>query len=224
MSSSFSANQYDGAFKPQRLQNWCQPKQYNKVSRALSGSTMFVADNRGHLLPGMGKRGSAWPNFKGTWDLPARIPAQRINPTSRSVEGLKRLKAWGLDPQHTSNSEPQSGKRNTDALQDAGKQNTKGVQQDGAVSASLPPSVAEVRPASHSRPISADRRTGNQSQDTQTAEVSSVSLPAEDRQNAGDTVTSRPESQRAMSALKPMTREGETARHNTSPVSALTPK
>ncbi|XP_061543838.1 protein Flattop isoform X2 [Phycodurus eques] len=170
MSSSFSANQYDGAFKPQRLQNWCQPKQYNKVSRALSGSTMFVADNRGHLLPGMGKRGSAWPNFKGTWDLPARIPAQRINPTSRSVEGLKRLKAWGLDPQHTGNSEPQSGRRNTDALQDAGKQNTRGVQQDGAVSASLPPSVAEVRPASHSRPISADRRTGNQNQDTQTAE------------------------------------------------------
>ncbi|KAF3859904.1 hypothetical protein F7725_000159, partial [Dissostichus mawsoni] len=41
---------------------------------------------------------SAWPDFKGTWDLPVRIPAQRINPTGRSVEGLSRLKVLGLRP------------------------------------------------------------------------------------------------------------------------------
>lgn len=56
----------------------------------------------------MVQRGSAWPDFKGTWDLPARIPAHPINPTSRSVEGLDRLKCWGFDLQHTGTSRPHS--------------------------------------------------------------------------------------------------------------------
>ncbi|XP_061697777.1 protein Flattop isoform X2 [Syngnathoides biaculeatus] len=181
MSSSFSANQ---------------------APRTLRGSTKFVADNRGHLLPGMGKQGSAWPNFKGTWDLPARIPAQRINPTSRSAEGLERLKAWGLDPQHIGNSEPQRGRRNADALQNATKQKTRGVQQDGGIAPSSPASASDAQPASHSRPISADRRTGSASQDTQPSEASSVRVPAEDGENSGGTVTSSPRSQRTTSALK----------------------
>lgn len=68
------------------------------------------------------QRGSAWPNFKGTWDLPARIPAHCINPTGRSVEGLNRLKSWGFDPHHTGKSQPHRGSKNTDMLQDVGKQ------------------------------------------------------------------------------------------------------
>ncbi|XP_037124087.1 protein Flattop isoform X3 [Syngnathus acus] len=206
MSSNFSANQYNDAFKPQRLQNWCQPKQptkvmtalliclqtyHSKASTARQGRTTFIADNRGYLLHGKSKRGSAWPDFKGTWDLPARIPAQRINPTARSQEGLARLKAWGLDPQHVDKSGPLRGSKNTRASQDARKQ------QDGAVSDSLAPSAADAQQAPQSRPVSADT-TGKRGQQTQADEVSSVKLPAADRQKDGETVTSRPQSQKAI--------------------------
>ncbi|XP_037124080.1 protein Flattop isoform X2 [Syngnathus acus] len=215
MSSNFSANQYNDAFKPQRLQNWCQPKQptkvmtalliclqtyHSKASTARQGRTTFIADNRGYLLHGKSKRGSAWPDFKGTWDLPARIPAQRINPTARSQEGLARLKAWGLDPQHVDKSGPLRGSKNTRASQDARKQSmlkSGGVQQDGAVSDSLAPSAADAQQAPQSRPVSADT-TGKRGQQTQADEVSSVKLPAADRQKDGETVTSRPQSQKAI--------------------------
>ncbi|XP_077402901.1 protein Flattop isoform X2 [Vanacampus margaritifer] len=212
MSSSFTANQYDDAFRPQRLQNWCQAKQTNKAPTTLTGRTTCIVDNRGHLLPGM--RGSAWPDFKGTWDLPARIPAHRINPTSRSVEGLERLRAWGLDPEHTANSGPLGGSKNTDASRDTSKQNT--------VSTSRPPSSSAQ--ASQSRPISADHTTGNQGRGTHADEVSSVTLPAADRQSDGRTVSSRLQSERATSALRPMTGEGEHSRPNTGSVSALCPQ
>uniref|UniRef100_A0A673BHP2 Protein Flattop n=1 Tax=Sphaeramia orbicularis TaxID=375764 RepID=A0A673BHP2_9TELE len=119
MSSGYSANQYDSAFKSQRLQNWCVSKPFKERPTAHEGHTAFIANDRGHLLPGVVKKGSAWPDFKGTWDLPARIPAHRICPTARSVEGLNRLKSWGFD---TGSSEPQRGSKNTDKDQDAGHQ------------------------------------------------------------------------------------------------------
>ncbi|XP_054645147.1 protein Flattop [Dunckerocampus dactyliophorus] len=215
MSYSFSANQYDDAFKPKRLQNWCQAKQITKLPRAHKGHTTFVADNRGHLLPGLVKKGSAWPDFKGTWDLPARTPPRSINPTSSSVEGLNRLKACGLDPQHTGNCEPQGGSKNTDGLQDAAKQSTGDVQQDDAVSTPL--STAESRPASQNRPISADYKTGSQNQDMQADEASSVTLPAGEGQTAGETVMSRPQSRResALTSLAGRPNTGST--HSASP-------
>uniref|UniRef100_A0A8C3APH9 Protein Flattop n=1 Tax=Cyclopterus lumpus TaxID=8103 RepID=A0A8C3APH9_CYCLU len=98
--SKSSANQYDSAFQPQRLQNWCEPRHFKE------GHTTFIANNRGHL-------GKAWPDFKGTWDLPARIPARCINPTGRSVEGLNRLKTWGFAPEH--------GSKHTDRLHGVGQ-------------------------------------------------------------------------------------------------------
>ncbi|KAM4570990.1 protein Flattop [Fundulus diaphanus] len=114
MSSSFSANQYDSAFKSQRLQNWCQTKPVKERPRAHLGHTTFLADNRGHLLPGV-KKGSAWPDFKGTWDLPARIPAHHINTTARSVNGLDRLQLWGLSPPQQDKSVSQRSHRSIDA-------------------------------------------------------------------------------------------------------------
>nr|XP_061802193.1 protein Flattop [Nerophis lumbriciformis] len=197
MSSRYSANQYDDAFKSKRLQNWCMTKPEFKAPTARKGCTKFVADNSGHLLPGVVKKGSVWPDFKGTWDLPARIPAHKINPTSRSAEGLQRLKAWGLDPDHKATSRPASsskktdGGKKTDALQNAGKENSEGVQQDNA--SSVPPPTAETQPASQSRPVSADTKTGKQSV-SQADEVLSVI-------NAADPVTSKPASLRAMSSL-----------------------
>lgn len=64
------------------------------------------------------QKGTAWPDFKGTWDLPPRIPAHRINPTSRSVDGLYRLKSWGFDPQHAGKSQPHGIIKSSDKLQD----------------------------------------------------------------------------------------------------------
>ncbi|KAK7884068.1 hypothetical protein WMY93_027191 [Mugilogobius chulae] len=96
MSLGFSANQYDNAFKSQRLQNWCQPKHFKERPAAKSGSTSFIVNDRGHLIPGLKQRNSSWPDFKGTWDLPTRIPANRICPTARSEQGLSRLRTWGF--------------------------------------------------------------------------------------------------------------------------------
>ncbi|KAF1390916.1 hypothetical protein PFLUV_G00063070 [Perca fluviatilis] len=155
---SYSANQYDSAFKPRRLQNWCETnvKHFKERPTAHEGHTTFIADERGHLLPGVVKKGSAWTDFKGTWDLPARIPAHRINPTGRSVDGLNMLKSWGIDPQHTGKSQPHRGSKDTDRLQDVGQQNNEDVQQDSAAlcPAAGPvldsrPDTGKVRPASN---------------------------------------------------------------------------
>ncbi|XP_078026430.1 protein Flattop isoform X3 [Epinephelus lanceolatus] len=146
---SYSANQYDSAFKPRRLQNWCKTKNFKERPTAHEGHTTFIADDRGHLLPGV--RGSAWPDFKGTWDLPARIPAHRINPTSRSVEGLNRLRSWGFDPQHTGKSQPHGGSTDTDRPEDVGEQ------QDGA--------ALSVEVASQEAPSSSKQRDKEKWQD-----------------------------------------------------------
>ncbi|MEQ2205946.1 hypothetical protein XENOCAPTIV_019090 [Xenoophorus captivus] len=117
MSSSFSANQYDSAFKSKRLQNWCEAKSFKERPSKHVGHTSFVADSRGHLLPGV-KKGSAWPDFKGTWDLPSRIPAHHINKTARSAEGLVRLESWGFG-------QPKKGKSLSDRgsrISDVGEQ------------------------------------------------------------------------------------------------------
>ncbi|KAK6308658.1 hypothetical protein J4Q44_G00219290 [Coregonus suidteri] len=92
MSSGYSANQYENAFNSQKLQNWTLPKHFKERPSAAEGHTIFIASDRGHLLPGVkAKRGSAWPGFKGTWELPARLPPASINPTARSEEGRQRL-------------------------------------------------------------------------------------------------------------------------------------
>ncbi|XP_070696442.1 protein Flattop [Pempheris klunzingeri] len=191
MSSSYSANQYEGAFKSQRLQNWCETKAFKQRPTAQEGHTTFIADNRGHLLPGMVKRGSAWPDFKGTWDLPARIPARHINPTGRSVEGVSRLRSWGFDPRHTGKSQPHRGSRSTDRLQDVGEQTNGDVQQGGAA----PSSAGEVRPASQERPVTGGEGTANQNQDSQAAVVGSVGQPAEETHTGQPTGTAGPRSQ-----------------------------
>lgn len=111
------------------------------------GHTAFIADDRGHLLPGVVKvrrsfiksglsvicdfpllitvhlvrvllqRGSAWPDFKGTWDLRSGVPAHRVNPTARSEEGLNRLRSWGFQAEHSGGSQSHRGSRGKDMLQ-----------------------------------------------------------------------------------------------------------
>ncbi|XP_008316565.1 protein Flattop [Cynoglossus semilaevis] len=118
MSSSYSANQYESAFRSQRLQNWGDTKSFKKKTTLTDGNSTFIANDRGHLLPGLVKRGSAWPDLMYVWDLPARIPARHINPTARSAEGLHRLRSWGFDPQQPEGRQPLGISRNSQRLKD----------------------------------------------------------------------------------------------------------
>ncbi|XP_030278555.1 protein Flattop isoform X2 [Sparus aurata] len=175
MSSNYSANQYDSAFRSQRLQNWCETKCFNQRPTAHGGHTTFTSDNRGHLLPGVVKRGSAWPDFKGTWDLPARIPAHPINPTSRSVEGLDRLKCWGFDLQHTGTSRPHS--KNKYIPKNVDTQTNGDVRWDAAAMSS----AAEARQATQNLPIPGDRGPATQNHDSQAAVVGPIGEPDEEK-------------------------------------------
>lgn len=159
MSSSYSANQYENAFKSQRLQNWCEPKPFKEQRpTAKVGHTTVIVNDRGHLLPRLKQKGSAWSDFKGTWDLPARIPAQHICRTARSVEGLNRLKSWGFVAQHPDKSH--RGSKNIDVKENVGEQIQEAVQVDNAVQSFTPP--AEAQSASQGSPITGDDRRVNQ--------------------------------------------------------------
>ncbi|CAN9515893.1 unnamed protein product [Ophioblennius macclurei] len=126
MSSKYSAGQYDSAFRAHRMQNWCQAKPCTKRPAANHGHTTIISNDRGHLLPEIKQRGSAWPDFKGTWDLPNRIPAHHINPTSRSQAGLRRLRAWGFEPERVGSCQPHRGSKSTECLQVAAEQSSEG--------------------------------------------------------------------------------------------------
>nr|XP_015824367.2 protein Flattop [Nothobranchius furzeri] len=142
MSSTFSANQYESAFRAQ-MQNRCEAKRPG----ARVGHTSFIADSKGHLLPGV-KRGRFLPDYKGTWDLPARIPVHPINPTARSTEGLRRLQVWGLCPEQ--GTKLHAGTRSADA----GEQTSVGVR----------PGAADAQPApqSHNSPPAASSQHDSQ--------------------------------------------------------------
>ncbi|XP_063441788.1 protein Flattop homolog [Mytilus trossulus] len=98
MSLHFSANQYTNAFDPVKLQNWQVAREYRERPRSFDGFTQIVANNRGHLIPGVKRsRDSPWGTFVGTWDMPLKIPGN-TNPTARSghaVESLLRSKTDG---------------------------------------------------------------------------------------------------------------------------------
>ena len=68
------------------------------------------------------QRGSAWTDFKGTWDLPDRIPGHHVYPTSRSAIGVNRQKTWDFDSQNTDKSGQQGGITNPEELADDGEQ------------------------------------------------------------------------------------------------------
>uniref|UniRef100_A0A3Q3XJK9 Protein Flattop n=1 Tax=Mola mola TaxID=94237 RepID=A0A3Q3XJK9_MOLML len=156
MSSSFSANQYEGTFKSSRLQNWCLPKEFKERPTARGGHTTFIANDQGHLLPRI-KRGSAWPDYKGTWDLPDRIPGHHVYPTSRSAIGVNRQKTWDFDPQDAGKSRQQGGITSPDELADDGDEN---VQQDCAPTSS----ADKARPASQYLLVNEGEPPANQNQ------------------------------------------------------------
>eukprot|EP00079_Xenopus_tropicalis_P013177 XP_002941190.2 PREDICTED: protein Flattop [Xenopus tropicalis] len=53
MATHYSANQYQSAFTPKQLQSWNVPKAYKERPSDHDGYTQFIANERGHLLPGV---------------------------------------------------------------------------------------------------------------------------------------------------------------------------
>ncbi|RZF37708.1 hypothetical protein LSTR_LSTR003119 [Laodelphax striatellus] len=74
MAYNFSANQFEGSFKPKKLGNWEVAKWFPERPRAHRTATKIIADDRGHLLPGVQRApASPWGEFRGTWQLPKKI-------------------------------------------------------------------------------------------------------------------------------------------------------
>ncbi|XP_055015778.1 protein Flattop [Boleophthalmus pectinirostris] len=166
MSSRYSANQYENAFKSQRLQNWCQPKQRGKERpSAKLGHTSFIVDDRGHLLPGRKQRDSSWPDFKGTWDLPSRIPAPGFCPTARSQQGLERLTAWGFI---TDTAQTPGGTRRTEGRteeeEEEGRRSREQPQQEKVEAVQLENTKQTKTTDPDPRPSSAAEREGTPTQ------------------------------------------------------------
>lgn len=102
MSRNFPANQYEQAFISHRLGNWEVPAEdkAQKVSaetrystlRPRDGTTQIIADDRGHLLPGVPKQPGAF-NYplKEYEKNPARWPKQNpaIKQTESATMGFK---------------------------------------------------------------------------------------------------------------------------------------
>ncbi|MEE6491588.1 hypothetical protein FKM82_016275 [Ascaphus truei] len=131
MATHFSANQYQSAFNSNNLQNWNVPKPYKERPSAQEGYTQFIANDRGHLLPGAPRsKTNPWGTFMGTWDMPPKIPPAKLSLTSRSAAASKCLTDWiqdsrplinacnGLRPHITGKSEHGQILRASKALED----------------------------------------------------------------------------------------------------------
>uniref|UniRef100_A0A803JRN5 Protein Flattop n=2 Tax=Xenopus tropicalis TaxID=8364 RepID=A0A803JRN5_XENTR len=95
MATHYSANQYQSAFTPKQLQSWNVPKAYKERPSDHDGYTQFIANERGHLLPGVPRsQKNPWGTFIGTWDLPTKIPPSKVSLTSRSAVASRRLTNW----------------------------------------------------------------------------------------------------------------------------------
>ncbi|XP_071481506.1 protein Flattop homolog [Diadema antillarum] len=89
MSSHFSANQYDQAFNSKRGQNWQIPKTYKERPSCYEGFTQIIANDRGHLKPGVPRsKDSPWGGFVGTWDMPLKIPGNTTTYMARSGQAV----------------------------------------------------------------------------------------------------------------------------------------
>jgi len=93
MATSYSANQYDNAFVSKRLKSWEVPK-YTETRPKLNNSvTRPITDDNGRLLSGTRRENSARSNFVGTWDMPKKLPGNRIdNPTARDQQAYDKLR------------------------------------------------------------------------------------------------------------------------------------
>ncbi|EPQ16586.1 UPF0740 protein like protein [Myotis brandtii] len=103
MATNYSASQYEKAFSPKYLQNWCLAKPtkerfsstFPQSIPSHEGYTQIIANDRGHLLPSVPRsKASPWGSFMGTWEMPLKIPPARVTLTSRTAAGAASLTKW----------------------------------------------------------------------------------------------------------------------------------
>ncbi|KAF6199869.1 hypothetical protein GE061_006167 [Apolygus lucorum] len=85
---------FETNFQPERLGNWQVPKKYpHERPRARRGHTKVIADDRGHLLPGV-TRIEPWNHFTSTWQLPKRITRKVARDVNTLRPTGKHLTSW----------------------------------------------------------------------------------------------------------------------------------
>ncbi|GLV35809.1 uncharacterized protein CBL_01039 [Carabus blaptoides fortunei] len=91
MALHFSANQFNRAFDARKLGNWEVPHRYPERPHVRTGHTRIIANDRGHLLPGVAKFPSrgAWGQFIPTWRMPKRI-TRKIADELRAPKPIKK--------------------------------------------------------------------------------------------------------------------------------------
>ncbi|XP_064394439.1 protein Flattop homolog [Halichondria panicea] len=93
MSSHFSANQYETAFSPKRLQNYEVPAKHKERPSLRRGKTTIISNNRGHLNSSVRpSTAPPWSSFVGTWQT-ERKP---LNITTKS-KLFRNLEQYGRD-------------------------------------------------------------------------------------------------------------------------------
>ncbi|BET03450.1 Hypothetical protein NTJ_16268 [Nesidiocoris tenuis] len=86
--------QFERSFQPERLGNWQVPKKYpHERPRARRGHTKVIANDRGHLLPGV-PRIEPWNQFTSTWQLPKRITRKVARDVNTLRPTGKHLTSW----------------------------------------------------------------------------------------------------------------------------------
>uniref|UniRef100_A0A1B6KXH3 Cilia- and flagella-associated protein 126 n=1 Tax=Graphocephala atropunctata TaxID=36148 RepID=A0A1B6KXH3_9HEMI len=89
MSRNFSANQLEREFRPTRLGNWEVPKWLPQRPKARKTTTKIIANDRGHLLPGVQRPPqNPWGSFRGTWQLPNKISRKYASELTRPTGAL----------------------------------------------------------------------------------------------------------------------------------------
>nr|CAD7442282.1 unnamed protein product [Timema bartmani] len=94
-----SVSSFEREFKAKRLGNWEVPKWYPERPRARRTTTRIIANDRGHLLPGIHRSDhTPWGRYLGTWDLPKRITRKLA--TELTAPPHARVSSWEKRSSH----------------------------------------------------------------------------------------------------------------------------
>ncbi|KAL5247430.1 hypothetical protein ACHWQZ_G019341 [Mnemiopsis leidyi] len=78
MATHFSANQYEDAYRSNRLQNYQVSNKYKERPATRRGATKIISNDRGHIVaPARRSLESPWGNFLGTWDMSKKTSPQK---------------------------------------------------------------------------------------------------------------------------------------------------
>ncbi|KAL1122490.1 hypothetical protein AAG570_002821 [Ranatra chinensis] len=92
--------QFESNYKPHHLGNWQVGKWHKLWPRARRGATKVIADDRGHLLPGVPRAGTPWGAYRHTWKLPKRITRKLASELNGTANRDRLLTSWEKRSSH----------------------------------------------------------------------------------------------------------------------------